>query len=257
MNGQASPLKLSGCADAKPSRCLTPELLDDLPADAPAALRSRRDLRRLNAWMRHPSLLRQCLAPVLSKPVVNLAELGAGDGTLFHRVAQSAIASPPSTPEPHSKSISFLDKQPVIEPGTISALKSLGWRTQIIAADVFDWLSRPALPPLDAIFANLFLHHFSQDQLVTLLRQAAARTERFIALEPRRSRAALFFSRWVGLLGCGPVTRHDARVSVEAGFAEKELSALWPPGPEWRLEERPASVSTHLFIAERCRRHAP
>ena len=51
---------------------------------------------------------------------------------------------------------------------------------------------------------------------------------------------------WV--LGCNEVTRHDAVVSVRAGFTGNELSAAWPPG-DWQLEERVAWPFTHLFIA--------
>jgi hypothetical protein len=52
----------------------------------------------------------------------------------------------------------------------------------------------------------------------------------------------------VWVLGCNAVTRHDAVVSVRAGFAGKELSAAWPPGA-WQLEERVAWPFTHLFVA--------
>ena len=36
-------------------RRLEPELLDQLPADDPRAMRSRRDLKRINAWMNNAS----------------------------------------------------------------------------------------------------------------------------------------------------------------------------------------------------------
>jgi hypothetical protein len=38
-----------------------PELLDVQPPQNASALRSRRDLRRLNAWMRHPQIMAQVL----------------------------------------------------------------------------------------------------------------------------------------------------------------------------------------------------
>ena len=33
------------------------------------------------------------------------------------------------------------------------------------------------------------------------------------------------------------MTRHDAVVSVRAGFRDGELSALWPHEPGWKLDE--------------------
>jgi hypothetical protein len=54
---------------------------------------------------------------------------------------------------------------------------------------------------------------------------------------------------WV--VGCNDVTRHDAVVSVRAGFAGKELSPLWPEAPDWELAEHAAGSFSHLFIARR------
>ena len=53
------------------------------------------------------------------------------------------------------------------------------------------------------------------------------------------------------LIGCNGVTRHDARISVRAGFTEEELSALWPAGDGWRLKERRAGLFSHCFVAQR------
>jgi hypothetical protein len=53
------------------------------------------------------------------------------------------------------------------------------------------------------------------------------------------------------VIGCGPVTRHDAPVSIRAGFANREISALWPDANHWELIERPIDLFTHLFIAQR------
>ena len=99
--------------------------------------------------------------------------------------------------------------------------------------------------------ANLFLHHFPEAQLAELLRAAARLARVFIAVEPRRSARVLFFSRLLGLIGCNQVTRHDAPISVRAGFAGHELSRLWPAGQGWSLQERPAGWFSHLFIAQR------
>jgi hypothetical protein len=52
-------------------------------------------------------------------------------------------------------------------------------------------------------------------------------------------------------IGCNGVTQYDARVSVRAGFAGNELSALWPASGDWRLTERPAGLFSHLFVAQR------
>jgi hypothetical protein len=55
----------------------------------------------------------------------------------------------------------------------------------------------------------------------------------------------------LGLIGANAVTRHDAAVSVRAGFQGGELSALWPADPRWRLRECRAGLFSHLFLAQR------
>ena len=112
---------------------------------------------------------------------------------------------------------------------------------------------QPALgvPICDAVVANLFLHHFSAPQLAGLLAGAARRAKVFIALEPRRSVWALAVSRMLWVIGCNGVTRHDAPVSVRAGFAGGELSRLWPAAEGWSLVERRAGWFSHLFVAQR------
>ncbi|OYU98743.1 MAG: hypothetical protein CFE26_27060, partial [Verrucomicrobiales bacterium VVV1] len=59
-----------------PPRQLVPELLDALPAADPAAVHSRRDLRRINALMGNTRWFRRTL-PHLTTPADRALELGA------------------------------------------------------------------------------------------------------------------------------------------------------------------------------------
>jgi hypothetical protein len=102
----------------------------------------------------------------------------------------------------------------------------------------------------EAIVANLFLHHLDDAALRGLFAQAASVVQMFAACEPRRSPAAAAGSRLLWAIGCNDVSRHDAVVSVRAGFAGRELSELWPRGP-WRIEERAAGLFSHVFAASR------
>jgi hypothetical protein len=61
---------------------------------------------------------------------------------------------------------------------------------------------------------------------------------------------ALQASRLLGLIGCNEVTRHDAVVSVRAGFVDQELSALWPERTRWHLQEEAAGLFSHCFVAQ-------
>ena len=66
------------------NRVVTDEMLDHLPPEAPEAIHSRRDLRRVNFWMGHGPRMKRALRTLFrEKPPRRLAELGAGDGTFF------------------------------------------------------------------------------------------------------------------------------------------------------------------------------
>ena len=80
-----------------------------------------------------------------------------------------------------------------------------------------------------------------------------AAADTFVCCEPRRARLALVGSRLLGLIGCNAVTRHDALISVHAGFRGTELSDAWRAacGDGWTLEERAAGPFSHVFGATR------
>jgi hypothetical protein len=61
----------------------------------------------------------------------------------------------------------------------------------------------------------------------------------------------LLCSRLLGAVGCNDVTRHDAVVSVRAGFSGCELSSLWTDNDNWQLTEQSAGAFSHLFIARK------
>ena len=264
------------------SRVVAAEALDHLAADDPAALRSRRDLRRVHQAMgtrrillraiRATQMYRQRAGPL------RVLELGAGDGTLMLGVAQALAGAWPNV------ELRLLDRQDLVQPPTLAGFAVCGWTAKPLVADVLDWAGLPggastpaidevppaATPDWDLIIANLFLHHFDAALLARLLAAAATRSRCFVACEPRRAGVALVGSHLVGLLGANAVTRADAVLSVHAGFRGQEISALWPasvalaggpggtggPGGSdgsagWTLAEHPAGLFSHCFRAER------
>ncbi len=227
-------------------RDVRPELLDDLPANDRRAIQSRRDLQRVNAWMGHARILaREVAGAFHDRTPRSIVELGAGDGTLLLQLAKSMA------PRWTQLRVVLVDRQPLLSPQTKSEFEALSWRVESVDMDVFDWLQRPHPEPNDVTIANLFLHHFKEDELRKLLRHAAQQTSFFLACEPRRSNFSLGAVGLMPLLGCNDVTTHDGRISVRAGFAKNELSALWPADNGWRLMERQAGWFTHCFYAQR------
>lgn len=226
------------------ARLLEPEILDHLPEDDPRARRSRRDLGRINRVMGAAGILAQALGAGATAPR-RILELGAGDGCLMLRLARRLA---PRWPDVH---VVLLDRQQCVDPETRDAIARTGWRLQTRQEDVADWVAGAPGERFDIVLANLFIHHFDEDAIGRLFGALSSRTGLFVACEPRRARLPLLASRLVGLLGANAVTRSDAVASVRAGFHGRELSALWPASPAWRLTEGRAGPFSHLFTARR------
>ena len=228
-------------------RRLVPELLDELPPDDPRALRSRRDLRLVNGIMGHAGLLARALDTLVTTSPPRLVELGAGDGTVLLRLAKRRARRWPKV------AVTLLDMQPTVTPATLAALRAVGWTVEVVAADALEWLEQSPHSRDAVVLANLFVHHFEGERLARLLAGIAAQARAFVCCEPRRARLALLGSRLLWAIGCNDVTRHDAVVSVHAGFREHELTAAWQSaaGAGWRVDEMPAGAFSHLFVARR------
>ncbi len=227
-------------------RRVEPEWLDELPPQDARAMRSRRDLQRINALMANAAIVaRELERGFPDESPRAIAEIGAGDGTFMLRLAERTAAR---AKDVH---VVLLDRQDLVASETIGKFASLGWQAQAVTADVFEWLAQPGGQVFEVIIANLFLHHFDVAELRALLALATGRTRTFIACEPRRSGLALLGSRLLGIAGCNDVSRHDAVVSVHAGFSGRELSALWPAGRTWALEEHARGMFSHCLVGSR------
>jgi hypothetical protein len=225
-------------------RCIEPEWLDELPASDKRAHAARRDLRRVNWLMGNAAILARALLAAATSAPRSMVDLGAGDGALSLALARRLAPHWPGV------RLTLVDRAAAVSPATVDRIQEAGWRADAIAADVFEW-SRVGATPCDVVIANLFLHHFEADGLRQLFAALAKRVSLFGACEPRRDRVALTGSRLLLFIGCNAVTRHDAPASVRAGFAGRELSALWPEAGGWSLTERQAGWASHLFVAQR------
>ncbi len=226
------------------NRRVEPELLDTLAPDDPAAIRSRRDLRRVNAWMRNPHIMARALRENHGAQAPDaILELGAGDGNFLLSVARNL------SPGWAGTRAVLLDRQLSLSPATRAGFQALNWPLADSTVDVFDWAPSAGDPPV--IIANLFLHHFEDPKLAELLRKIAGATRLFIAVEPRRMSWPAFGGLLLALIGCNHVTRHDGTGSIRAGFAGREISALWPDPRRWQLTEQRSGFFSHLFIARK------
>ena len=232
-------------------RKLTPEMLDGLSENDSLAIHSRGDLRRIHRLMGTLTIIVKVLRKLPIKKPLKVLELGAGDGVLLLRIACKL--------EPYWSHVelTLLDQQDLVSSQTIKAYSQFGWIVAVQKTDVLEWANN-ATEQYDLIIANLFLHHFSSDQLLILFQRIKLQTNCFFACEPRRHWLALAGSHLVGLIGANQVTKMDAVISVHAGFRDQELSTLWSTekhsisqrfGESWNINEYAAGLFSHCFFS--------
>jgi hypothetical protein len=211
------------------NRACEPELLDSLPHDHPDAVHNRRDLRLINRIMRNRAWFERALPPLLH-PGERVLEVGAGMGEM-----------------------------------------ALGLNSRGIAVDGLDLWPRPSAWPADrewhvadlrtfegygaytAVIGNLIFHQFNEAELAQLGARIRRTARVVIACEPRRS-ALLQTMMAVAapLLGANHVTRHDAHVSIAAGFRGDELAAaLGMTAAQWDITRTVTAFGASRMVARR------
>jgi hypothetical protein len=80
----------------------------------------------------------------------------------------------------------------------------------------------------DYVFSSLFLHHFTNEQIIELFRAFAICARRgILAVDLERRKVPYYFIPWTRwLFGWDPITVHDGPISVAAGFRKEELRGL-------------------------------
>lgn len=212
-------------------RDVQPELLDSLPHDDPAAVRSRAELRMINGLMGNHRWIARQLRRV-RQPEWRVMELGAGDGLLAQRLIDNGLCTVPT--------MTAVDLAPPPQNWPASAR----W----LQGDLF---SLPRLPDAEIVVANLFLHHFQAAQLAELGKRFPDTCRVLIFSEPARRSLHLWQGHALALLTqLSHVTNHDMLISIRAGFLHDELPhSLGLQG--WRCEVSHSPLGAYRMVATR------
>jgi len=187
-------------------RVIIPELLDH--ASPEDALQCLKDLARINRYFGGYRTLRKIFGEfVRPQESFSVLDVGAGSGDLGAALRRSYTRA----------TVVSLDRQRV----HVNAAPH-----PKLAADAFRMPF--ALRSFDFVFSSLFLHHFSDDEVVDLLTgfQRVARRA-VLAIDLERGPLAFRFlpaTRW--LFNWHSISVHDGKLSVQAAFKRHELLAL-------------------------------
>src|SRR5712692_969244 len=187
-------------------RSIAPELLDG--AEPHIARQNLKDLVRINRYLGGHGTLRKIVAefvrPSDSFSVLDTGAASGDMGAALRRTYSGAL-------------VTSLDRKPehlaeAAQPKLVGDAFRLPF-----AAGSFDF-----------VFCSLFLHHFSDEEIVSLLAGFGAIARRAVlAIDLHRGPLGYHFlpaTKW--LFGWHSITVHDGPVSVEAAFKREELLAL-------------------------------
>ena len=184
-------------------RKIQPEILDKLPENHPDALKNLRDLRVINALMRSNHWFASQLSRHLNADD-RILEIGAGEGRLGDFLLGRVV--PREVPYTAVDRRAFANRR----------MNRIDW--------VHDDILKFANPgKYDIILTNLILHQFTAAELSRIGRRIGRSARVIIASEPSRRHLHLLQMKAGRLLGFNYVSRHDARVSIIAGFRGDEL----------------------------------
>ena len=194
-------------------RSLRPEILDELDATDARALRSRRDLRLVNHFMRGEAWIARQITRM--DGIERVVELGAGEGHLAaelkRRMPQAEVVALDLAPRPQ-----HLDE------------RVIWWQGNVLDYECYDSGTM--------VVANLFLHHLTESELGRL--GAIIRgSYGLLAAEPHRGQVGMVLGRCLFPF-VNDVTRHDMLVSIRAGFRPRELAGFLHTNGEWQWSEQ-------------------
>jgi SAM-dependent methyltransferase len=187
-------------------RVLKTEILDTLPYEQARA--SLEDLIRLNQrWGGHSTLRRLLPQVVGAGEAVTLLDVGAASGDMGACMRKWYPAARVTSLDLHRSHLTAC-----LPPR--------------VAGDAFCLPFRAG--SFDLVFCSLFLHHFTDREVVALLAEFKRVARRaVVVIDLERNPIAYYFVPWTRwLFGWDPVTVNDAPISVEAAFRKSELEGL-------------------------------
>jgi hypothetical protein len=184
-------------------RRIVPEMLDHAPPEVARA--SLRDLARVNRYLGGYLVLRKMFARVVRPgESFSVLDIGAASGEAIQRSFPGARVTSLDYKSDHLAQAA--------DPR--------------VAGDAFHLPFRPA--SFDFVFSSLFLHHFTNEQVVELFTSFRSIARRAVlAIDLDRGPLAYYFlpnTRW--LFGWHAITISDGQISVGAAFKKEELRAL-------------------------------
>ncbi|MEN0019533.1 MAG: methyltransferase domain-containing protein [Planctomycetota bacterium] len=226
-------------------RVVTPELMDDPGVDRGELRRSLAYIRAVNRWLGGWSMLERWLNAwrgELSTGPVTLLDIATGSADLPVRAVAWAKA----------RGVDLRVTAVDVHEGTLDEARrhvdeaGAGEHIDVVKADAFELVDRFGVGSFDIVHAGLFVHHLRELPAMTML-AAMDRLSRHGLVWNDLMRTRIGYAAiHVMTLGQPKIVRHDACVSVRAGFALREAKSM-AVRADWHEPKLVSNFLTHRF----------
>ncbi len=195
------------------------EIMDDLEISGEVIGKTLRELDFINQWLGGNAISLCAFRKMLKKGITSVTDLGCGSGDILLRMARIA--------RKQDKQMTFLgaDANPHITAYAktyTQAFPEVTIKTLNIFSEEFQ------SQKTDVIHCCLFLHHFTESELVFLFKSFRQQVKVAIIVNDLHRHPLAFYSiKWLtALFSTSYMVKNDASLSVARGFRRNELIAI-------------------------------
>lgn len=210
----------AGCKMSLESRATEEEIIETGKLSRKDVVESFRFIERANRWLGGTEAIlsffrRECAAWERGR-LYRLLDVGCGACDIPLALARFCRA------RGYKIQVEGLDAHPLIIELARQKCRAFP-EINPIQADIFEYQGSRAY---DYILLSNFIHHFSEEQIISLLKKLRPLSRRKILINDLwRTREAYFWA-WLVTIFAPPVIKHDARLSIRRGFRPEEIENL-------------------------------
>ncbi len=218
-----SKYKITNMALDFSNRSSTIEIMDDLACDGEVVFQTLRELDTINQWLGGNvvtiNALKKSWATIPKEHIITLADLGCGSGEMLRLISSLA--------EKENRKVKLVGFD--ANPHIIEYARNHSRKFSNISFESTNVFSKEFQDQkFDFILATLFMHHFTESELIDLFSSLKKQTRYAIIINDIHRHTLAYYSiKWLTqLFSRSAMVRFDAPLSVMRAFKKIELDAV-------------------------------
>lgn len=191
------------------------EILDDLNLSGQELYQNLEDIERINRFLGGHNVLINALKKINIKKQITILDVGCGSGDSLRLLEKNNQSNTYIGIDANKNIIEF-------------AKTKLNEKSKITfkVSDCFENEIYKKIKP-DVVICSLFLHHFSDDDIIKLINIMKLHSSVIIINDLHRNSIGYYgFKLIAALFNTSPITKHDGLISILRGFKKHEWKQI-------------------------------